>query len=81
MRNTPLKGLLKKSPLRSNESVSDSTHRSNVKEITITPEKTYNPGKGSDKDKGTLVDVTKRNMDKIIQGNALATLFTGRKTT
>ena len=81
MRNSSLKGFLKKSPIKQNESISDSTYRGNVKEVTITPPKkeTYNPGKGSEKSKGTLVDVTKRDVDMMTRGNALATLFTGRK--
>ena len=84
MRNSPLRAFVKKSPYRDNRSVSDSVsgRTPHVRELKIVPKKkeTYNPGKGSEKQKGKLIDTNKRNINRAIQGNPLATIFTGRKT-
>ena len=82
MRNSPLRAFaspIKKEP---SESISDSTRgRHNIRPIEIVKKKkeTYNPGKGSEKSKGTLIDTDKRNLNRDIQGNPLATIFAGRK--
>ena len=83
MRNSPLRAFAKKSPYRDNGSVSDSVNRApHVREVKVLPKKkeTYNPGKGSEKQKGTLIDTDKRNLNRAMQNNPLATIFAGRKT-
>ena len=80
MRNTPLKAFARKSPLTSNPSVSDSVRRGNIRPVEIVEKKkeTYDPGKTAPKP-GKLIDTTKRNRDRMMAGNPLATLFVGRK--
>lgn len=94
MRNTPLRGFMKKSPLKQNTSVSDSANRGNIhtKNIKVIPnnnksqkQKDFEALAASQKNnqnapKATVVDTTKRNINRITQSNALTSLFTGRKT-
>ena len=92
MRNTPLRGFMKKSPLKQNTSVSDSANRGNVnaENIKILPNKSQkhkdfdalatSQKNNQNKPTAKVVDTTKRNINRMTQGNALASLFTGRKT-
>ena len=73
MRNSPLKAFA--SPLKQNESVSDSVGRGNVnKEIKIIPKKKKGPPPPSPKP-GKLIDTDKRNRDRVMKGNPIASLF------
>ena len=87
-------GPRKKSPAKQNASVSDSANRGNVntENIKILPkdnksqkQKDFEDLATSQKNnqnapKATVVDTTKRSINRMIQGNALASLFTGRTT-
>ena len=78
MRNSPLKAFV--TPLKQNESISDSVNRPKGQEITILPEKkeTYNPGKDAPKP-GKIYDKKVQQLEDMQQANPLARLFTGIK--
>ena len=78
MRNSPLKAFV--TPLKQNESISDSVNRPKGQEITILPEKkeTYNPGKDAPKP-GKIYSKSDQQLKALQQSNPLATLFTRRK--
>jgi len=66
-------------PLKSNESISDSTHRSNVREIKITPKEKTKSLSTEDKDPGKIYSKSDQQLKALQQANPIATLFTGRK--
>tara|TARA_R110000824_G_scaffold2905_3_gene13201 strand:+ start:727 stop:969 length:243 start_codon:yes stop_codon:yes gene_type:complete len=78
MRNSPLKAFV--TPLKQNESVSDSVNRPKGQEITILPKKkeTYNPGKNAPKP-GKIYSKSDQQLKAMQQTNPLARLFTGIK--
>ena len=77
MRNTPLKAFAKKSPIKQNESISDSTYRGNVREVTIEPPEKRKPGVVQ-QNPGTIYSKSDQQLKALQQTNPLATLFLGR---
>ena len=95
-RTNALPGLRRKNGPTSNPSVSDSASRGNivVPTVKILPKKTNKSQKQLDfealqrahnngvhnQENSKVFSTTKRNINRMVQGNALASLFTGRKT-
>jgi hypothetical protein len=84
MRNKPLKGLMRKPGAPSNPSISDSSRRGNViRPVIIQKEKkekkNFGPKTTKEGGSGYLIDTNKRNVNRAIQGNPLARLFSGIK--
>lgn len=84
MRNTPLKAFAKKSPIEQNESISDSTHRGNVREVKVLSKEeiTANNRKTADKGQqggsGIVYSKSDEQLKHIKRSNPLTTLIFGR---